>query len=808
MIIRIISCLVLLCSFLSFSQEYSISGKLIDINDEPIAYANVVLLDMQDSNPIFGTTTNESGDFTVSNIKPEKYEIKITYLGFKPFTKNIFVDNNIDFGEIVLEENQQELEGVIVIAKRPTVTRSVDRLVFNVENSTLSNSNVLDVLKHTPGVIVHDGSIKIKQSNAVVYMNDKRVYLTEQEILQLLEATTANNIKSIEVITNPPAKYDAEGGAVINIKTIKNIVSGYRGSVTGDYKQGSEYPKYSFGTSHFFKTKKLNTYFNYSISPRKDFRNLKDKVNFIENSEIVSSWDSDYNRTRETINQNINASIDYEIDDRNTLSFSTNMLLAPNEGGRNDVNSLTEIFDSNKVLDSTFETINKAVYETFNLAFTIDYVHQLKKEGEQLSFSAHHTSYDYSRFQDVDTDYAFPDGTLIRNNRFQTISSQNVNLYTGQVDYILPISNSESFEAGLKFSSINSDGRLNQYTVQNQLRNERIDERDMFLYDEKNYAMYSSYSKDWEAWSLKLGLRGEYTDLIGNSLSTGVTNKNDYFKLFPSLYVQRNINENNQVYLNYNRGIYRPKYNELNPFEYFLNDNTILSGNPNLLPQIDDQFILGYTFNQNYTFEVFYRYEDNPNIDFVFQENDNRIIRHSYVNIDYAMSYGLDFTTYAPISKHWNLYILSSIFYNENNFFVPDNNNTLIKNDNWTFYGQVINYFSFLSDNSLTADLSLVYMSPYINGPRVISERAGVDLKLRKNLWNNRASVSVGVTDIFNTQNFSTTSKYLNQDLFSDSTMENRMFTFGFNYKFGNFRLNENRRSSEVKERDRLSQPK
>ena len=304
-----------------------------------------------------------------------------------------------------------------------------------------------------------------------------------------------------------------------------------------------------------------------------------------------------------------------------------------------------------------------------------------------------------------------------------------------------------------------------------------LDDPDTFIYDELNYAIYSSYSKDWDVWSLKLGLRGEYTSLTGNSSSTGLSNDSDYFKLFPSLYVLHNLNENNQIYFNYNRSIYRPKYNELNPFEYFLNDNTITSGNPNLLPEIDDQFILGYTFKEKYTFEVYYRYEDNPNIQFIFQENDDRIIRYTYTNIDYGLSYGLDFTTYTPLTDHWNLYILSSLYYDESNFIAPEeNNNELLKNDKWIFYAQIINYFTFLSDNSLTANLSLAYTSPYVDGARTISSRAGVDLSLRKSLWNSRASVSLGVTDIFNTQNFSTTTNYLDQDIFYDSYHRKQAF--------------------------------
>lgn len=790
-----------LFSLICFSQEFKINGIITEADGQPIAYANAVLINKENASSVFGAISDESGYFLIEAIKPAAYTLKVSFLGFNAYSEDIIISKNVDIETIILKENIQELDGVIVIAKRPTVKRQVDRLVFNVENSTLSNNNVLDVLKHSPGVIVHDETITIKQSAPTIYINDRRVHLSQSEVFQLLEATSANNIKSIEVITTPPANYDADGGAVINIVTSKNIIAGYRGSVFGNYKLGNVFPKYSFGTSHFFKTKKLNAYINYSISPRKDFRNIKENVNFIENNQIVSTWHTDYNRTRESANQNINANLDYEIDPKNSLSLSTNMLVAPRESARNDINSLTEVFGANKILDSTFNTINKSVNETFNYAFTLDYIHKLNKNGEKLSLSTHHTNYDYSIFQNVDTEYLFPDETLIRNNKFQTLSSQLVKLYTGQIDYELPIDDSSNFEAGIKGSSIDSEGALTQYIFEN---DDNVENPDTFLYKETNYAIYSSYSKNWDAWKLKLGMRAEHTTQIGNSLNTSMINKNKYLKLFPSLYALHDLNDNNQIYFSYNKRIYRPKYNELNPFNFYLNDNTVISGNPNLKPEIDDVFILGYTFNSNYTFEAYYRYEKDPNIQMTFQDNENRLLKSIYANIDHSISYGLDFTTYTPLSDTWNLYVLSSLFYNENNFFALESNNELVTNDNWTFYAQIINYFSFLEDNSLTADVSLTYISPYADGSRIISNRMGLDLNIRKNLWGNRASISAGVMDVFNTQNFTTKNKYLNQDTFLKSTMENRLFTIGFNYKFGNYKLNDNKKEIDLKERERL----
>ncbi len=804
MLRKFFPCFIFLSTMFCFSQQFSVGGNVNDSNNEPIAYANVVIMSKENSEILKGSTTNDFGAFKIDDIDKGDYTIKISFLGFEDYSKAITLNEHIDLGIVILKENLQELDGVTVVAKRPTVKRLVDRLVFNVENSTLSNNNVLDVLKHTPGVLVNNEKITVKQSTPTIYINDRRVHLSSNEVQQLLEGTSASNIKSIEVITSPPAKYEAEGGSVINIITSKNIIAGYNGSVFGNYKQGSEFPKYALGTSHFFKAKKLNAYLNYSISPRKDFRNNDEFVNFIDNNQVTTSWATDFKRTRETANQNINATIDYELDKNNSLGFSTSMLLSPRANTQTNVNSITDVFSNNKVLDSTFITQNKLVDETFNLAFTLDYIHKFKKEGEKLLISAHHTNYDFSSFQNVDTDYLFPDESLIRTNRFQTFSSQEIKLYTGQLDYELPVNDSGLFEAGVKVSNINSKSILTQYNFENGIRELDLQNSDTFLYDETNYAVYTSYSKDWDSWSLKLGLRTELTDIKGNSLSTNQVNKNDYVKFFPSFHLLHRVNDNNDIYFNYNKRIYRPRYSQLNPFKYFLNDNTFITGDPNLQPQIDDQFILGYTFNKDYTFELYYRYEKDPTLQYFYQDNNRNLLVYQNTNTDESISYGLDFTTYVALNNYWNLYVLSSVYYYNNKFNPIESNAISFVGDKWSFYSEIINYFTFLKDKSLVADVSFNYLSPTNDGPTDTSFTSSLDINLRKTFGNKRASFNIGVLDIFNTQNFNTTTKYLNQDIFSKFQFENRLFVFGFNYQFGNFRLTNNKKSIDLNERDRL----
>tara|TARA_R110002050_G_scaffold300540_1_gene470392 strand:+ start:87 stop:2516 length:2430 start_codon:yes stop_codon:yes gene_type:complete len=798
--------ILLLFSTFCYSQNYSIQGLLQDGSGEPIAFANVVLVDLDDINIIKGTITDETGNFILENLKAGNYIFKITFLGFKEYTTRVELDRDIDFEVIKIIETAQELGGVTVVAKRPTIKRLVDRTVFNVENSTLSNNNVLDVLKHAPGVLVSNDKITVKNTTPTIYINDRKVHLSAQEVQQLLEGTPANNIKSIEVITNPPAKYEAEGGAVLNIITSKNIIAGYNGSVFGNFKHGSEYPKYSIGTSQFFKGKNLSTYMSFNISPKKDYMHNNEYLSFSNESETESSWETDFKRTRKSSNQNINVNLDYELNKNNTLNFSTNLLVSPRDNSKMESNSFTEVFNANNVLDSTFQSTNLRVEEKLNLAFNLDYKHKFKHEGELISANIHHTNYDFSSFQDVNTGYFLPSiNDSFRDNKFQTFSSQKIKIYTGQIDYELPINDSQQFDAGVKISNINSESILNQFIFNEGEKEDDIQNSDTFLYDETNYAIYSSYSNNWSSWSLNAGLRFEYTNIIGNSISTNQENNTNFLKFFPSINISSKLNDNNQLDFKYNKRIRRPSYSQFNPFKFFLNDNTYITGDPNLKPRIDNQFIIGYTFNSDYTFEVYYRNENNPAIQFVYQDNVEKKLIYKFTNTDVSFSYGLDFTTYKQIVQNWDLYILSSVFYYKNDFFPVGSTDLLYTADKWSVYLEAVNYFSFLKDNSLTVNIAYTLMTPSNDGPSNTSTIAGLDINLRKRIFKDRASINIGITDVFNTQNFETTSLYLNQNILSKIRFENRMFVFGFNYKFGNFNLKNNKKQIDLEERKRLS---
>jgi len=310
------------------AQEFSISGTVVDPENNPVEFANVVVND-SNGNIVNGTSTDNSGKFQLRNLPLNTYDLVISFIGYNEFRQRIILTGNLNLKTVVLNESSETLQQVDIIATKPTVMRKPDRLIFNIENTALTEGSTLGVLKSTPGVIVSEGGINIKNTPATVYINNRRVQLTPNELIQLLESSPANSIKSVEVITNPPASYEADSGSVVNIVMSKNLVTGYRGSIFTNYTQGV-FPRYNSGTSHYFKNNKINFNLNYSYSQNKINRDQDDKVNFLDtNNDIDEIWKSKVNRNTWSQNHNLNLNFDFFINENSTISLTSTTLYTP-----------------------------------------------------------------------------------------------------------------------------------------------------------------------------------------------------------------------------------------------------------------------------------------------------------------------------------------------------------------------------------------------------------------------------------------------------------------------------------------------
>ncbi|WP_066222980.1 TonB-dependent receptor domain-containing protein [Formosa haliotis] len=792
-----LSWLIFLCTLVCFSQEKQVSGYVQDIQHLPVAYANILITNTEDASKIKGTTSNENGYFTFNHLDAGTYHLQVSFMGYASYSETIQLQDNTNLKPIVLQEALETLDAVNITAKRPTLKKQSDRLVFNIEQTSLTEGSVMDVLKSTPGILIMNDEISVKNSSNIIYLiNDKRVYLTGEDLQQLLSGTNATYVQSVEVITNPPAKYDAEGAAVINIKMSKNLITGYNGSVYANYTQGI-YPRFNAGMSHFYKTDKLNVFANYSYGESKVNRYNSGAVNFIENDAIVGRWEDEIDRNTKSKSHNAIANLDYAINDANVVSLSVNANMTPY--WKREANMKTE------AIDSSFTSVNNTDDTTTNLAFNVDYVNT-SETGNTFSVNLHHTNYDYDRYQDINSTYFDSNNEFTRENLFNSTSLQRTLIYSGQADYNMTIAEDIALETGVKISVIDSNSDVEQFYQEDFDFVEDDTNSGIFNYNEMNYAAYVNLSKSWDTWSLSAGLRGEYTDAEGDISTTNQKNKFDYFKLFPTVNIGHDFNENHSLGLSYGKRIERPTYASLNPFKYYFNDYSYLQGNPNLQPTISHLTTLSYTLKGTYTFELYYRYESDPTSELVIQENNSNQLVYLPTNLEKSIDYGFDFMTYKPITDFWSVYFINSIFHETSYFKAIESGNTTETNETWALYTNFMNFFTFLEDQSLNAEISVLYMSPMINGSADISSRTQVDLGVKKSFNNGKWVASLKASDIFRTTDFTVKNKYLNQDNKYYSRFDNQWIRVGLRFNFGNTKLTTNEKEEkELNERDRLT---
>ncbi len=699
----------------------------------------------------------------------------------------------------MIDQNVENLDEVVVSTMKPIIERKADRLVFNVENTVASQGSSWDVLKRTPGVIAMENDLKVRNQSATIYINDRKVQLSSQEVHDLLENYPAGHIKLVEVIGNPPAKYDAEGGPVLNIVTSKNISLGYKGNISSTYTQ-SVFPKYTIGTSHFYKTKELNLFASYTYGPRKDFKNTESETNFKDNTGILSRWKTDFEKITRAKTHSAQLNLDYTIDDRNELSLTTTALVSPDKSFDN--NQFTEMRNAQSILDSTFITESDLLEDKNNFSADLTYKHSFKEQGS-LQLNGHYTKYNFDNTQNAKSDYFDDNGQFIRPYGFFTDANQNIDIYTAQLDIATAIG-SVDFETGLKGSFINSNSGIDYFETNNtQVFIPNLS--DNYLYDEEVYAAYFSLSKEWKKVSLKTGLRAENTKSSGFSASLSEINDLNYFELFPTFYLMYSPHKDHSISFDYSRKLTRPRYEDLNPFRYYINESNFSEGNPNLLPNFSHNFNLNYTLKGEFLFDFYYRDNGNYISTLAFQDNENFVLRNITQNVLESTSYGFDFNYGKALTDWWYLYTYISIFHEDETFIALESNNETVTNNVDGGYLDLTNYLNLSKDGTFKGELGITYLSGFLIGSYKWKETMNITLGLRKTLWNRRALLSLRVSDLLNKANNLLYSRYLNQDNSYFARPETQYIRLGLTVNFGNFRLKDNQRGIDKIERERLS---
>ncbi|HET8839351.1 MAG TPA: outer membrane beta-barrel family protein, partial [Flavobacteriaceae bacterium] len=420
-----------------------------------------------------------------------------------------------------------------------------------------------------------------------------------------------------------------------------------------------------------------------------------------------------------------------------------------------------------------------------------------------LSAVFHFTDYKQNQEQRVTTRYFDPEENGLNFNDFYTQAEQKTRIYSGKLDFETNFGKM-NFGSGLKVSRVDSDSGLNFFDIENGSLNFNTMLSDLFLYEETVFAGYIEISRKWNKWNTKLGLRGEQTERSGESVSMLETNDRNYFELFPTAYIAYQFSENHRLAFDYGRKIDRPNYEALNPFKYFIDEHNFKSGNPNLTASISNDFNLNYTYKKAYSFDLYFRDNGNNIAKLVFQDNEAMTLRSVQMNVQDSKSYGLDFLHGRSIKKWWYAQVYASIFHEEETYWAVESDFPLVTNEMDALYFSLYNGLDLSKDDTFSGDLTLYYLSDFIEGSYKMHDIFNLSFGLRKKLWKNRAEISLRVGDIFNTTAVPLYTTYGNQDNGFFSHPENRYIKVGFKLNFGNFHLSDNERSNGTEERKRL----
>lgn len=795
----IITTLLLLLSLAGFAQSPALTGRVQDNAKQPVAFADILLLTAQDS-VAYKTHTDEAGYFNFENVTTGNYKLKVNTIGFAEYIATVTVNGTVQLPDIILKEAAQQLSDVVINSKRPIVKRKIDRIEFDVENSILSSENAWEILKKTPGVTVGINGLSIRGSEGIlVTINDKKVYLTGTELKNLLENTNGEDIKSVEVITTPPAKYEAQGSAVLNIKMRKNGTEGYKSSLSGAFEQ-TMYPKGVLSTNHYYKDKKFSVYGGYMFGSGHYYGISNGEVRYLdERGQTQSAWKSkEITHYRSTSQNSYNINSEYQIDSLNTVTVGVNGFFSLKSTA--NINTGTTIYNAAGQLDSLYDVHNHRRYPQKNNTVNASYEHKFNTK-DKISFSGDYTKHHFNQDQGVNTAFSLPGNDPYRFSTITSDDNRRISLFSAQADYNGE-ANGYTLEAGLRYGNVNAENDFTYQSNDAQVPDDGSSMDNRFLYDENVFAAYAGADKEFGKWTVKAGLRGEYTKLKGNSVTTAQVNRQDYFKVFPTLYAMYKVNDDNQVGLSYGKRIIRPQYSALNPFRLYATPYSYSTGDPRLQPAISHNFSLTYTLKNKYNFDVYYNYQKDPATEIAYQDYATNTLITQFTNIDNSAAFGLSFNTAIDVFAWWQQSWQADVSKLKNTFMGPDRQ--LYANKKWFGSGSINNRFTLNKTKDLLAEANFFYQSPAVNGAYIVGDISSLSCSVKKIFWEGKAELAVIFSDIYRGQRQTIKTDYSNQYSFTDVYNDTQTFRVQFRYRFGNQKLEGKTARQDSEEKSRL----
>jgi outer membrane receptor protein involved in Fe transport len=809
-------------------------GKIVDASNKGVEAASVTLVtnkvDSVTKKPkeviVGGMLTTSTGDFSIENIPlMGRYTLRVTGIGYKPFSKAVafempnrngntdpsvmlsFLDK--DLGNIPVEIDNQVLGGVTVTASRPMLQMGIDRKIFNVDKNLVSaGGTAVDIMKNVPSVNVDiDGNVTLRNAAPQIFVDGRPTNLT-------LEQIPADAIESVEIITNPSAKFDASGGTagILNIVLKKNKRVGYSGNIRANVDSRG---RVGGGGDINIRQNKINIFASGMYNQRRSIsEGLTERQNKVFNN----------NYTRQEDDMEMNGhfgfgriGLDYFIDNRNTLTLSQTFVrgqMSPENSSR-----LFSDYDNNKVFDSLQSRISNSENLFRNMGSQLSFKHNFPRAGREWTADVTlNRGRNNNDNQILSSYYSMPGEALNRTyNQQQMGSGKNRNLIV-QTDYVNPLNDRSKFETGARMSIRTMENATYYYILNGNGSKTPISEQNI-IYESRDqvYAAYASYSNRIKNFGYQLGLRAESSLYEGELIGKNQSFEIDFpISIFPSLFLSNKLNDNDELQLNYSRRINRPNFWQLFPFTDISDSLNISRGNPGLSPEFTNSIELSYSHifknRDNILASVYFkntndlitRYQDREYVA-AFQDT---LLVNSFINANRSYVTGLELTSRNKITKWWDM--------NSNlNLFTAkiDLNDQPDPDQFFSYFIKVNN--SFKLPRNFSFQLSGDYQSKIISAPGgsgggrgggfgggmfggsssaaqgYIRPNFGVDAAVRfEFLKEKRASLSLNVNDILKTRKYDAYSESAFFVQNSERRRDWRVFRLNFNYRFGKFDAN------------------
>ena len=764
-----------------------LSGKVIDgSTKEVVEFATISLFRLPKDTLIGGLVTNAKGAFELENLRPGKYKLVIAFMGYKTLVIDTLMLRKLeerDLGVVSLVTNEKVLKEVTIETQQDMVKNTIDKKVFDAEKLAIANGgSANDVLTQVPTVSVDiDGNISLRGSGNVTILIDGRPSgMSGAGRAGVLSGIPASAIESVEVITNPSAKYDPDGmSGIINIVLKKNKLRGTNGNVTLSAGTNN---KYNGNVSYNFRKDKVNIYSNYSFRYNERFGrgDVKRTTYLADSSNFLIQKNNSDNLSR---NHSAKIGMDYNASKQSTFGFNVTLNYEEKSEQEKLMNN-TE--NESAQLASAFNRYTNNPSDGLSQDYNVNYRQRFNNPKQLLSIESNFSINNNQSLAQYEQENFWENYQEIAPYWFYQNNKSNTDfmINSNTIDFESPLFKNGKIESGLKNINREIDNDFYSETFNTSagefLADDSLNNR--FVYHENIYAAYTSYGQTLGKWSYKAGLRAEQANTKSTLINNDSSYVNNYFNIFPTAFINRKINEKQEVQLNYGRRINRPGTRQLSPFTDYSNPLILRVGNPYLNPEYTHNLEFTYLYNHkkvNFSTTVFYR----KTVDLIMRNilvNANNQTIVTFTNLGSSDNMGIETVSRIELYKWWN------ITANINGFqtvIKGTNQDGDINTSNLSWNAKILTNVLFKKGWSLQA--SGLYNAQNIIAQGTILPMSQVDFAIKKDVLKSKGTVTFGLNDVFDKMRFRIETSGSNFAQQAERKRETRIATLTFNYRFG-----------------------